>query len=375
MIATSSFASRARFVLAIFCLAIIVQPSALHSAEFDHRALAETARTAFILPGYRNFAKTIDHLRNELNADCSNLKVVSFRRARVAFRSTIVAWGGIEIIQFGPVANANRLERIFYWPDRKGIGRRQVMRLLRAGDMSATSPAKLSKKSVAVQGLTAMEHILYERRSGSETPTSDAMTYRCTYLRAITQNLGNIVDQIVRSWVPGGAFARIWLRPGPNNPAYLSDEETTRELVKALDQSLESVRDRRIAPPLGFGRNRRQQTKPILWRSNLSMTLIAANIVSARDLLFRGGLANAYLESQDQGPIAIGIMSSLKSEFDLTIRAARALTNRNDVFARPDVRRNLMLVGFPLKNIRTQSVAAMKRAAGLSIGFNASDGD
>ena len=53
-----------------------------------------------------------------------------------------------------------RLERILFWPDRKSIGLKQVQAALAAKDTSITDAGKLKGKSVAVQGLGALEFLL-----------------------------------------------------------------------------------------------------------------------------------------------------------------------------------------------------------------------
>ena len=68
-------------------------------------------------------------------------------------------------------------------------------------------------------------------------------------------------------------------------------------------------------------------------------------------------------------------MSSIRNEFKLTLRMTDALALQTDPFALPDIQRRLIPIGFPLRNIRANAVGEIKAAAGLSIGFNASDGD
>ncbi|MCB1510243.1 MAG: hypothetical protein KDJ36_05015, partial [Hyphomicrobiaceae bacterium] len=175
-------------------------------------------------------------------------------------------------------------------------------------------------------------------------------------------------------WRDGGRFAESWRKPGRGNRTYITSKETTLELVKAFDQGLENLRDRRIAPAIGLGPTRRQM-RPVLWRSKLSIVLFKANMVAAQKLLTSGGLAQAYVLARDNSEEARGDMSSLTSEFRITIAAVDKLARMSDAFARPDTRGRLVALGAPLKNIKVRTVGLLKDAAGLSIGFNASDGD
>ncbi len=67
----------------------------------------------------------------------------------------------------GPAREDNRFERLFFWPDRRGRGLRQVQGILAEEDETATDPATLYQKSVAVQGLLALDFVL--SGEGNET--------------------------------------------------------------------------------------------------------------------------------------------------------------------------------------------------------------
>ena len=82
----------------------------------------------------------------------------------------------------------NRLERILFWPDRKSTGLKQVQRALAEKDATATNPAKLKGKSVAMQGLGALEFVLFG--TGAEKLAGPGEDYRCAYGRAIAGNVG-----------------------------------------------------------------------------------------------------------------------------------------------------------------------------------------
>jgi predicted lipoprotein len=265
------------------------------------------------------------------------------------------------------------LERIFFWPDRRSIGQRQVRAILRKRNRSAITPDRLGDKSVAVQGLTALEMLIHGT-GADQLARDEPDNFRCAYALAIVHNLEAIVDAIRQGWGDDGAFVKTWRKPGPDNPAYLFARETTLELVKAFDQALENVRDRRIAPAIGFGPLRRKH-RPVLWRSRLTMPLIHANLEGARDLLMKAGLAEAYMAARGNAPEASGDISSIASEFKLMLDRTSALAGEADPFASDGIRRKLVAVGFPLRNIRAQTVRRLKQAAGLSVGFNASDGD
>ncbi len=293
--------------------------------------------------------------------------------AREAYRWTVFAWSRIELITFGPVAENNRLERLFFWPDRKGIGARQIRRLLARKSREVLTPEKLASKSVAVQGITALEVLLYG--GGAEgLAIGKSHTFRCRFAQTVAENMAGMTREILASW-SNGVFKKLWSSPGPDNPIYLNPSETSLELIKAFDQVLSDVRDRRIVPAIGLGPKRRV-FRPILWRSGLGMVLIDGNIASARDLFAIGGLAGNYLASAPSSdPTGASAAASIKAEFNKLLSTTGELAALSKPFKQKTTRGRLIAIGFPLKSIRQRVVSRVKDAAGLSIGFNASDGD
>ncbi|MEL6374567.1 MAG: imelysin family protein [Pseudomonadota bacterium] len=342
--------------------------------SFDHAKLAQTARNGFIIPAYRAFDASLARFQRAHSVHCAPSRArPDLSALRPAFRDVIAGWGGVELISFGPIAERNRRERIFFWPDRRGIGRRQVLRLVRSRSTSVVEPQTLGRKSVAVQGLGALELLLYRAAPpGGQDVKADA--YRCRYARAIIANVRMIIANVLTAWSRTGRFTQLWLKPGPNNPAYLDVREPTLELVKAYDQALEEVRDRRIAPALGFG-PRRTKRRPVLWRSRLTMVLISANLRAARALYTQGGLAQAYLARFGQTEASIAHVAEIRSALTFASDSSARLAQHDDPFALQQTARKLIAIGLPLKRARVDAVTHLKRAADLSLGFNASDGD
>ena len=77
-----------------------------------------------------------------------------------------------------------------FWPDRKGIALRQVQAILAKQDATATDPATLKTKSVAVQGLGALEYVLFG--TGAEALALPEGDFRCDYGNAITSAVSDV---------------------------------------------------------------------------------------------------------------------------------------------------------------------------------------
>ena len=92
--------------------------------------IVSSAIDGFIRPGYHAFYESTSRLSEAGKALCATPSQAALDAARSAFGETVDAWSRIEIIRFGPVTERNRLERVLFWPDRKGTGLKQVQAAL-----------------------------------------------------------------------------------------------------------------------------------------------------------------------------------------------------------------------------------------------------
>ncbi len=341
---------------------------------FDHAGVARQVLDRHIRPGIEHLAEAARDLDAAMGVRCRTSTPASRATVERAFDAVVSAWGRIEVIAFGPIARDQRLERFLFWPDRRGIGARQLAKALRERDPAVTDVARLREKSVAVQGLAALDTLLFEPRD-QEDNQPDAERFRCAFARAITANLAEISASVAQEWVGPDGYAMVWLSPGPGNGHYLKPSETTLALAKALDRGLEMVRDQRIAGPLGLTPQRRR-TAPILAKSGRTMRLVAANIEGLRALYVASGLEKAIAATDISSATGTPSLAHLISaELATAHKTATELLGLKSPFDSGRHAQRLIALGFPLKNARVTANALLARAAGLPIGFNASDGD
>ncbi len=342
---------------------------------FDHAALAATALERHIRPGYASLAAAAVKARQSVGKDCLAAGAASRKRIGAAYDRLVTAWGRVEHIRFGPITTQNRLERIMFWPDRRGIGARQLARAMTRRDESILDPSTLATRSVALQGLTALEFVLFPR-NGWRVIDASERAYRCRFAGSITANLVTISKQVSDDWAGPDGFANHWLRPGPGNPHFVLASETTLALAKAFSEGAERVRDDRIGGPMGLNPERRK-TPIVLATSNRTMHLVLANIDGLMDLFEAGGISKAILATKFKDP-RINPAANLKliaSELNKARNLARQTIRVPKPFESSAVQPRLIALGFPLKNARIQTAALLTLIADLSFGFNASDGD
>ena len=212
------------------------------------------------------------------------LRKAELDAARAEFSATVYAWSSAEIIGFGPIKENNRLERMLFWPDRKSIGLKQVQAALSDKDPTATDPAQLAGKSIAMQGLGALEFVLFG--DGADALAGKDDPYRCAYGAAVAGNIETMAGEVSAAWNKPDGFAALWANPGPQNPLYRDGNEAVTELVGVFINELEMVSDVRLKGFLGGKPEADKPKQAIYWRSQNTTTSLAGNL-SGIDALFQ----------------------------------------------------------------------------------------
>ncbi|MGE3709646.1 MAG: imelysin family protein [Hyphomicrobiaceae bacterium] len=349
--------------------------SAQTKKPFDHAGLAKRALERHIQPGYSRLAQSATELLRAASQTCDKRGSSERKELEAAFDGFVEAWGRIEHIRFGPVTADNRLERILFWPDRRGIGARQVSRVLSRRDESVLDPAALAGKSVALQGLTALDAVLFQKDGKAPDDAADR-AYRCRFAAAIAGNLDRMAHDVSNAWSKAGGYSRYWLHPAAGNPHFVLPTETTLALAKAYSEGSERVRDERVGGPLGLNADRRR-IPAVLSRSGRTMLLIDANIVGLTDLVTEGGLKDAILATtyKDRNVDTAASLKIIVEELDRAHAVSRRFREHRHPFEDKQVAGRLIAMGFPLKNARAQLGNLLALTADIAFGFNSSDGD
>jgi predicted lipoprotein len=340
---------------------------------FDHAGLARQALERHILPGYERLADATRTLDRAMATHCRETSAQSRKAVDDAFDAVVTAWGRIEHIAFGPIARSERLERIMFWPDRRGIGARQVANALSKRDPDVLDASRLATKSVAMQGLPTLDTLLFAE---NDTTDPEALRHRCGFAAAVAANLAQTATTVLAEWSGPKGFSSIWLTPGPANAQFLKPSETTLALAKAFDQGLEKVRDQRLAGPLGLTAQRRKLPAP-LSKSDRTMRLVQANLEGLQELYDEAGIHRAIAAAgrDDPGAGAEALAQLVTNELATAQASLTAVAGIRSPFNDDRAVQRIIAIGFPLKNARTTAASLLAGAAGLPIGFNASDGD
>ncbi len=371
--------------VACFALAatMLCASAPVAQTEADHAAIARAALTEVIRPGYAAFGEATSALSGKVDTLCKQPSDVALKEARNAFATTVDAWSKVEIFRFGPINEDHRFDHLFYWPDPKSIGLKQVQDALAHRDQAATLPYELSKKSVALQGLPALEYLLYgdgadalakghQAVDGTQSlpQIEDEASFRCSFANSVATNVDRIAKNVIEGWCEGSAYEKAFLTPSAGDSAYHAPKEVTLELYKAFATGIELVRDQKLAKALGSSPSVARPKLAPFWRSGLTFPNMIGNLDGVRLLFAKGGFAQVVkLDSP-------GVENSILFDLD---HAIDVLEGINQPFAEAvtdeDTRAKLEALRVGLKSASATAGDIIARSAGLSFGFNAMDGD
>lgn len=367
-----------RLLLAAFALAALAAPAAAQTAPaappatpiasqsaIPHHELIVGAIAGYIRPGFQHFAGEAGALATDVAALCAAPSAAALEQARSQFRSTVISFSRVEFIRVGPLTTADRLERLLFWPDRKGIGLRQVQQALATKDETAADPATLSGKSVAMQGLAAVEYLLFG--TGAEAlGTGEA--YRCRYAEASVTLIAGLARTISVEWDDPAGQSDHMLLPLPEYDDFRTELEVVEKLAATLIHGTEMLRDQRLTPILG-GKAPKARAA-LFWRSDMTVPALAANFAGLYEYFLAAHFPEAVAGPNDW------VANSAIFEFQNAARAAAIITKPlAEALADPRQLRALnylVLITGSFDTIVGQDLAA---ALGLAVGFSALDRD
>ncbi len=326
----------------------------------------------FILPHVATLKSASAGLATAVDAVCTSKGAAASREdAHRAFAGVVRAWAGLDFIRFGPIARAHRLERVLFWPDPRSTTSRQLRAVLAARKPELLQPAGLAGQSVAVQGLTALEILLYDEKDVLGTGADDAGVYRCALARAIAGNAAAIAAEVDTEWTGAGGFRLTMIGAGSDNPLYRDSTETARDVVKALAMGLELCRDRFLLPELtALAADPPKRVRLPFDQAGQMGAYLTAQLTALRQLFDVTGLA-AYVPA-DKPWMEAFLPNAWNS---LLADAAKLDALRRDQRGSEAHLHALRKMRFDLGGIRSIIVRELAVNAEIDMGFNELDGD
>jgi len=336
----------------------------------------------FIQPAVQRFYQAADAMLAVLRHQCAAAAdghTVSAQALHETFRELVLSWSALELLRFGPLVQENRFERIFFWPDPRGVMLRQMRPLLQSAD---SVPQTLRTHSVALQGLPALEYLLYgdgglavqpskgqDAGRGVAPNTSEtrrALTTKCVLALAVARNLTLIAKELQVAWADNSDWARDFSAPAAHNAVYRSEQETLAEVIKALSAGLRFEGDVKLRAALGAQLGEARAQRLPFWRSGLSLLALAE---SAQAL-------HAWHARAEFAREPAWLAQSLEHELQDSAALLRQTHEQAAQMAQdPEVYQTLRLAVLKLDNARRMVDEDLASALGVALGFNALDGD
>jgi predicted lipoprotein len=369
-----------RLAAAAMALAAAILPAAAEEGDpvppprIAFRPAVERAIDTVILPAYERLGERAAEEAKLIDAFCAEADEAHLAAARDGFRDLVTAWSGVEMFRFGPAREANRYERLFFWPDPRGRGLRQVQDVIAAADATATDIETLQQKSVAVQGLLALEYVLFGTGSETLVATGDpAGAFRCAYGAAVAAAIAGTAGEILADWTKPDGYAALMREAGAEDPVYRSHGEVVQELLKAAREQLQLVRDNKLSQAIGETPEQAQPKRSPFWRSDMVIPAIAADLDAV--VALAGPDAIGTVLPADKAWVAgqvafeLGRVDEVLGRLDATGTPWESLPMEAD--AHVDLLYTLIPLGDVLAVLETDYPAAL----GLITGFNSLDGD
>lgn len=366
--------------LFVFCAAharasapteVLVSPAvALKTQE----TIARDAVDQFILPRIAAFKSRTEEQVNAVAALCAEglqEAQAAQKAAQSAFVEAVHAWAPLDIVRFGPSARNNRLERILFWPDPRGIAVRQLNTLLAARKPEILEPAALAKQSVAVQGLTALEYLLFNEKKPLGEGAGEAARYRCGVAHAIALSIDAVAGEIQDGWQGEDGHRAKILNPGPDNVLYRDPAESAREVAKTLVLGFDLVRDRIALPELSAASRERPRFARLPFeRSGATGTFVHETVQALKDLYDVCGFEARI------GPDKKWMANFLSTGWTGLLTESQRLDEvRAGAPGSEDHLHVVRKLRFDVTSIRQIVVKELAANAGIILGFNALDGD
>lgn len=348
---------------------LVMTPLAAGAAPAAADELGARLAQGYIGPAMQQYHDSAARMRVALGNACADADADAEGGDDVAaaFEGLVASWAGIEFLRFGPLVDSNRFERIYFWPDPRGITTRQVQGLLAKPPSEIPDADVLSTHSVALQGLPALEYVLYRDGgllSGGQVADRPSA---CAYAMAVAENLKRIGSELAAQWGQDGEQARLFAHPDADNPLYRTPQEVAAEVVKALSTGLQFQTDVKLAPALGQEAKSANVRKAPFWRSELTTTSVKAAVQGMLAFYRSGGYQYEGADWIDQN-----IQGELQRAVD---HLAQMKAGPEQLFGTEDGHQELVLVKLLLKNAKDLVDQDMAPALGVRIGFNALDGD
>ncbi len=324
-----------------------------------------------VLPSYQNLQASSAVLSNQTAEFCAQASQTDNELIvlQKAWRDVVTYWQTIQWLKVGPIANDNRIFRIYYWPDSKDNVGTGITSLLASSE--TITEDFIAKQSVGSQGLPALELLLFA--SGPDNLlTANDKEKRCEVIAAISANVATISAQVNDEWQISSGNYHAQLTQGTGD--FSSKKDAVEELVTNWLEQVERVKDEKMLVPLGSASPGLPDiTEHVL--SGDAVNSIQTNIATFKTIFTAGdghGFDDILISHLSQQNIS----TEMAAAIDAAIESAALLDGSyTTLLSTTEGRTNITNTIDSLRAIRDVLTVDFVQATDINIGFNSNDGD
>lgn len=354
-------ATRRLLVSAALALGALA-PAAAAGPALDPVPLLE----GWLLPRYAALAAATAEQATAWTTFCAKPEAGGVPALKDAYGRAADAWNAVEFVTFGPISLSLRTDRLSFFPDRRNAIARGLAEILADPDAGRLEAERFAQSSAAVQGLPALERLLFEDGAADALAAGPEAARRCALGTAIAANLAAIAREVRDAWGDKSSGLLGAIVAGKGDPALFPDVGALPGMILTdLSGAYQRVTDTKLLPVLGTGPSDATPALADNWRSGRSGRVVANMIRSADALLVAVG---AQMPSRPQYVVnraaAAADAAAEKVPADLGAAAAS-----------PAGAAALQSAIKAFKGAQATVYKPIASYFGISLGFNALDGD
>jgi predicted lipoprotein len=348
-------------------LAAAVRPAAPNPKAAQAAKAVLAAVDRHIIPSYRALAEAADAQEKAWTAFAANRTQGDAQSLRAAYNTTADAWARAQLVKTGPLSLFLRYERFAYWPEARNVTQRMLDALIASNDPKELAPETLMRDSVAAQGLTALERLLYDGDTSVQLLKAPGRPgeWRTQVGQGIARNMSAIAKDVVAEWTaPDGVRAAIaanksWKTIFANTP------EAASLLLTDLVSAFRLMHDVKLMPVMGASADVARPRVAESWRSGRSQRNLKLNLESAQ------AMTRLWAET-----VPAAHRTKLDALYATALKATDAVpADLGEAAADPKRRPLVEAARAGVKAVQVEIAATRPADLGITLGFNSLDGD
>jgi predicted lipoprotein len=332
----------------ILVLSVLGMLAPAASAASKPEDLYKKAVSEVVIPGFNELSVRGAEHAAAWSAYCAAPSEQGRDAVVQSFHAFADGWAAVEVMRAGPASKEFRNERLYFWPERKNAVERGLAALLKRAAASKLTADDIRAESAAVQGLPALERLLYPKGSeGHPQKTVSIDAAGCSAGEAISSNAARIAADMAQEWTALGDVA---------------DDSARTAFATDLVTAYAMIKDKKVEDVIGKSADAVKPHAAEFWRSGRAMRDIVVNLETLdriNTFLFKG--------ASDE----MAHPSTTRSALDI----AKTLPPDLGALAAGKDRSSAILLRDAVDSAEDRAKAELPALLGVTVGFNSLDGD